>query len=153
MRTRLALLTLPVLAASLVVSGCSSSASSSTSSAPSKPVTKQFARESLVKAKLATVCSEEEYVVCQTPDGSGAFAVMVMSQADLDATFQRLCSAVAGPSSDPDKTLDEMKIVTDRSSFLVVGEIGLAFPTGADPSAVQKVLGGEVVSMTQLCSK
>ena len=153
MRTQLVLLTIPFLAASLVVSGCSSSGTASSSSAPSKPVTKQFARESLVKAKLASACSEEEFVTCQTSDGSGAYAVMVMSKADLDATFTRLCTAVAGPSSDPDKTLEEMKLVTDRNSFLVVGEIGLAFPTGLDPSAVQKVLGGEVVSMARLCAK
>lgn len=153
MKSRFALLAVPVVTLALTVSGCSGSGSSSSSSSPSKPVTNDMAREALVKAKLASVCSQEEYVTCQTTDGAGAYAVMVMSKADLDATFDRLCTAVAGPSSDPDKTLDEMKMVTDRNSFLAVGEIGLSFPTGVDPAAVQKVLGGEVVSMTELCAK
>ena len=152
MRSQLALLAIPVMTVSLALSGCSGAGTSSTSSTPTKPVTNQFARESLVKAKLASACSEEEFVTCQTPDGTGAYAVMVMSKSDLDATFSRLCTAVAGPSSDPDATLEEMKLVTDRNSFLVVGEIGLAFPTGLDPNGVQKVLGGEVVSMAQLCN-
>jgi hypothetical protein len=140
----------------LLVAGCSSSSSGGSSSeAPSGPkpvVTKQFAREALVKANVAGACAEQEYITCQTLDGSGSFAVMIMPKADIDATFTRLCTALAGPSSDPDKALADMKMITDRESFLVVGQTGLAFPTSVDPQAIQKVLGGEIVSMADICA-
>jgi uncharacterized lipoprotein YajG len=138
--------------AAVLLAACSSS-SGTASSAPAKPVTADSARVDLVTAKIAGACAQEEYVTCQTMDGSGKFAVMVMSEADIQATFTRLCKALAGQGSDPDPaTLGNMKLVTDKKSFLVVGGVGLTMPTSVDPAAIQKVLGGEVVSMADICA-
>jgi hypothetical protein len=137
--------------AALLLAACSSSSGAAAPS-PAKAVTAASARVDLVTAKVAGACAEEEYVTCQTMDGTGQFAVMVMSEAEVTATFDRLCKALASQGSDPDPTnLGAMKLVTDRKSFLVVGSIGLAFPASVDPSAIQKVLGGEVVSMADIC--
>jgi hypothetical protein len=144
--------TVIAVGAALLLAACGSS-SGAASSTPAKAVTPESARVDLVKAKVAGACAQEEYVTCQTMDGSGKFAVMVMSEADLTATFTRLCKALAGQNSDPDPaSLGNMKIITDKKSFLVVGGVGLTLPTSVDPAAVQKVLGGEVVSMADLCA-
>jgi hypothetical protein len=140
----------------ILLAACSSSGTSSGSATPTstpKAVTAESARVDLVTAKVAGACAQEEYVTCTTMDGTGQFAVMVMSPTDLTATFARLCKALASPNSDPDPTtLGGMKVVTDRTSFLVVGSIGLAFPTSVDPEAIRKVLGGDVISMTDVCA-
>jgi hypothetical protein len=138
--------------AALLLAACGSSGAGAAASS-AKPVTAERARVDLVTSKVAGACAQEEYVTCQTMDGSGKFAVMVMSEADLTATFTRLCKALAGQNSDPDPaSLGNMKIITDKKTFLVVGGIGLTLPTSVDPAAVQKVLGGEVVSMADICA-
>jgi hypothetical protein len=140
-----------IVGSALLLTACGTSGGTAAPT-PAKAVTAASARVDLVTAKVAGACAEEEYVTCQTMDGTGKFAVMVMTEAELTATFARLCKALASEGSDPDPTnLGNMKVVTDRTSFLVVGSIGLAFPTNVDPAAIQKVLGGEVVSMADIC--
>jgi hypothetical protein len=117
----------------------------------SKPVTAESARVDLIKANLASVCVEEDFVTCRTMDGSGKYAVMVMPKSDLDQTFARLCTALVGDGSTPNPTAEEIEIVTDRTSFLVVGEIGLSFPASVTPQQVQQVLGGDVTRLVDLC--
>jgi hypothetical protein len=139
--------------AALLLAACSSSSGTGAPASPTKPVTAESARVALVKAKVAGACAQEEFVTCTTMDGTSQFAVMVMPAADVTATFDRLCKALASQNSDPDpSTLGDMKVVTDRTSFLVVGSIGLAFPKNVDPEAIRQVLGGEVVSMADLCA-
>ena len=136
--------------AALLLASCTS-ATDAAPTASAKPVTAESARLDLVDADLASVCSQEEYVTCTTMDGSGRYAVMVMGQADLDETFTRLCTALVGDGSTPNPAVDEIEIVTDRTSFLVVGEIGLAFPPAITPQDVHQVLGGEITKLTDLC--
>ena len=56
-----------------------------------------------------------------------------------------LLTLVAGPGFFTEKEMPSepmIEIVTDRTSFLVVGEIGLSFPPSIAPEQVQQVLGG-----------
>ncbi|MBK9740410.1 MAG: hypothetical protein IPO93_13065 [Actinobacteria bacterium] len=137
-------------AAALLLASCTS-ATDAEPTGPTKAVTADSARLDLVEASLASVCSQEDYVICTTMDGSGRYAVMVMGQAELDETFTRLCTALVGDGSSQNPAVDKIEIVTDRTSFLVVGEIGLAFPPAITPQDVQQVLGGEVTKLADLC--
>ncbi len=116
------------------------------------PVTNDLAREALVDAEIALVCSSEDFVKCKSMDGEGTFAVMVMTAADLDATFARICANLVPPGATPDPALAVMKVVTDRRSFLVVGDTAMQFPDSVDPEKIRDVLGGEVVSFDVLCA-
>ena len=134
--------------AALLLSACGTSPNAAPEA---KNVTAESARLDLVNADLASVCAEEDFVTCTTMDGSGKYAVMVMPKADLDETFDRLCTALVGDGTTANPAAEEIEIVTDRTSFLVVGEIGLSFPPSIAPEQVQQVLGGEVTRLVDLC--
>jgi len=153
-------LLVPALLATLVLASCSSSGSSSaegsTASAAQMldrgPVTNESAREDLVQSGVAAACSSDDFVKCQSADGTGTFAVMVMSQDDLDATFARICASLVTSAESLDPAVNQMTIVTDRRSFLVVGDTALQFPDDVDPEKIRDVLGGQVVSFATICA-
>ncbi len=153
-------LLVPALVATMLLASCSSSGSSNADgSGPSEaqildrgPVTNDSAREDLVKAEIAIACSSDDFVKCQSATGSGTFAVMVMSQDELDATFARICASLVTSAESLDPAVNQMRVVTDRRSFLVVGDTGLQFPDDVNPEKIRDVLGGQVVSFATICA-
>ena len=81
---------------------------------------------------------------CTSPSGS-KYNVMVMSQADYGEVTEIVCEG-------GNDALLALPVLTDKSSFIAMGEVNLQFPADASAAALQKVLGGEIETFGALCA-
>jgi hypothetical protein len=118
-----------------------------------KGVTSESAQSQLKDAGLATSCTQQTSDVgsgsmtmnaCTSPSGS-KYNVLVMSQADYGEVTKIVCQG-------GNDALLALPVLTDKSSFIALGEVNLQFPADASAAALQKVLCGDIETFGALCA-